>query len=111
MSRKWTSRKLWSTLIAVSLELAIFIYSVSVLHGFNNDQDKLISAYIQIYTTFMVGINATVLGFVGVSGVVQWKHGTESVAETISQTITSIDLKPRPREFEEHDEHGDDPVQ
>ena len=81
---RWTSRKLWSTLIAVGIEIAVFLFSVHILKGFQNGEDKLIAGFIQIYQTFMVGLNATVLGFVGVTGVVQWKHGTEGIAQNAS---------------------------
>lgn len=97
----WTSRKLWSTLIAFALLFGIFVYSVNVLRSFDNSEDNLIAAYVQIYQTIMVSIGAVVLGYVGVTGVIQWRHGTEGAAANVSQTIETIERTFAPKHYDD----------
>lgn len=92
LKRAWQSRKLWMTMfVMVSLSIAYW-QQVRYLYSFGAYQDPLagqmITAYVSLTRDFMVAFTAALLGYLSINGVVQWRHGTQSVVQQISEAVT-----------------------
>lgn len=87
------SKKLWMTIFGLSVLWLAYWKQVDYLYSFT--QPEQITAFVGITRDFMVAFTAAVMGFLGIEGIVSWKHGTESVvnqaASHISEKITKTE--------------------
>jgi hypothetical protein len=95
-----SSRKLWMTAFAMITLYLAYWRQVNYLYTFgtypSDIAQAMITAYIGITRDFMVAFTAVIASYLGIQGLVQWKHGTES---TISQAASFVKQK-----VEEHKE-------
>lgn len=90
---KFFSRKFWMTLFGMAVLWLAFWKQVDYLYSFGLYADplagQLITAYVSITRDFMLVFSAVILGYLGINGVVSWKHGSESIVQQVSEAITS----------------------
>ena len=92
----WTSRKLWMTFIGVGVILMTYWQQVNYLYSFTDPAQ--ITAFSQMTQNAMIAITAMVSAYLGINGLIQWKHNTsaeqilnsisEAKKEDITQTTT-----------------------
>lgn len=92
LRRVWGSRKLWMTAFVLCVLWAAYWKQVDYLYSFGTYADPLsgqmITAYVSITRDFMVAFTSALLGYLGINGVVQWRHGTQSVVQQVSEAVT-----------------------
>ncbi len=85
------SRKLWSTIFALSLLWLMFWKQIDYLFSFGTYPPEMASILIPAFTGLvrdvMVCFTAIIGAYLGIQGLVQWKHGTESVVSQATQFI------------------------
>jgi len=85
------SKKLWMTVFALIVLWIVYFAQINYLYSFANYPNEmaalLIPSFISLTKDFMLAFTAVVLGFVGVEGVVSWRHGTESVVNQATSFI------------------------
>ncbi len=84
--RLWLSRKLWMTGFVLTVLWLTYQREVKYLHSFT-DANQII-AFSALTRDFMVAFTAAALGYLGINGVVQWRHGSSS--EIIEKYIPGI---------------------
>lgn len=85
------SRKLWMTIFGLFVLWLTFWKQIDYLFSFGTYEPEmaglLIPAYTGLARDFMVAVTAIIGSYLGIQGLVQWRHGTESVVNQISETI------------------------
>lgn len=96
------SRKLWMTIFGLLVLWLTFWKQIDYLFSFAMYEPEmaglLIPAYTGLARDFMVAVTAVIGAFLGITGLVQWRHGTESIVNQISETINEhrkedVDIK------------------
>lgn len=86
------SKKLWMTVFGLAALWFAYWKEINYLYSFAEYPESiasiLIPAFIGLTRDFMVAFTAAVLGYLGIDGVVSWKHGTESILNEASSTIS-----------------------
>lgn len=86
------SKKFWMTVFGLAVLWLAYWREVNYLYSFAQYPQEmanlLIPAFIGLTRDFMVAFTAAVLGYLGIDGVVSWKHGTESILNQTASTIT-----------------------
>lgn len=95
----WSSRKLWMTLLGVGIVYSAYWHSLMYLQSVESDK---VEAFSHMYRDMMVSISAIVLGYLGINGVISWKHGPSVLSQ--AQEMMGVDTPPIP---EEEEEEGD----
>jgi hypothetical protein len=85
MRHKFFSRKFWMTVFAAATIYLVYNQSVGQLHDFNDPEH--ITAFTAINRDMMVAMSAIVLGYLGINGVVQWRHGTGAMIQQAAESI------------------------
>lgn len=89
------SRKLWATLLSLVLLWLMYWKQIDYLFAFAlYETDKasvLIPAFTGLTRDVMVCFTAIIGAYLGIQGLVQWKHGTESVINQISENINKTE--------------------
>lgn len=83
----FASRKFVMTVFGLSCLWVVYWRQVNYLYSFAGMSPEIVAAFVSITRDFMVAFTAAILAYLGVNGVVSWRHSTESV---LSQTIESI---------------------
>lgn len=81
-----TSRKFAMTMIAVSI--IAFMYFASVLLLFMLPGDPQVAALVSMYKDMIVAVASIVATLVGIQGLVDWKHNSNTTAANVSETVT-----------------------
>lgn len=81
-----SSRKFAMTMVAVSI--IAFMYFASVLLLFLLPGDPQVTALVSMYKDMIVAVASIVATLVGIQGLVDWKHNSDTKVENTSQTIT-----------------------
>lgn len=81
----WNSRKLWMTLLAIILNSTAYWMEVRYLYTFISPEH--ITAFVGITRDFHFTTTAVLLAYLGVQGVVDWKHGTTSAVSSAASFI------------------------
>jgi len=97
---KLFSRKLWMTLLSLALCSLTFWWQADYLYSFAEygrsmdglyepgTSQTLTTAFTSMVKDYMVLFGAIILAYLGVNGVIQWRHGTESVTQLASAAQT-----------------------
>lgn len=102
---KYFSRKLWMTIFALLVLCSIYWWQVDYLFAFIKmiptfvgdpatiqaqlvTLQAVVTAYSGLTRDVMVAVTAALGAYLGVSGLVQWKHGTGAMVEQIAETIS-----------------------
>lgn len=80
-----TSKKFAMTMVAVSI--IAFMYFASVLFLFFLPGDPFVSALVNMYKDMIVAVASIVATLVGIQGLVDWRHNTDSKVSSSSQFI------------------------
>lgn len=80
-----TSKKFAMTMIAISIIAFMYFSSVFILFLFPNDPH--VSALVSMYKDMIVAVASIAATLVGIQGLVDWKHTSNSSSSNISQTI------------------------
>lgn len=80
------SRKFAMTMVAVSI--IAFMYFASVMLLFLLPGDPHIAALVSMYKDMIVAVASIVATLVGIQGLVDWKHNSDTKVESRSETIT-----------------------
>lgn len=113
------SRKLWATIFSLILLWVMYWRQVEYLYSFATYPDQmagvLIPAFLALTRDVMVCFTAVIGAFLGIQGLVQWKHGTESVISHATEFIQekrdeNVNIKEERTEKVEYTEHVDDSV-
>jgi hypothetical protein len=84
----FASRKFLMTLFGLAALWLVYWKQVDYLYSFIGQSPEIVAAYVSITRDFMLAFTAAVLAYLGVNGVVAWKHNTESVLTQVAQGIT-----------------------
>lgn len=84
----FASRKFLMTLFGLAALWLVYWKQVDYLYSFIGQSPQIVAAYVSITRDFMLAFTAAVLAYLGVNGVVAWKHNTESVLSQVAQGIT-----------------------
>lgn len=80
-----TSKKFAMTMIAISIIAFMYFSSVFILFLFPNDPH--VSALVSMYKDMIVAVASIAATLVGIQGLVDWKHTSNSSSSNVSQTI------------------------
>jgi hypothetical protein len=80
------SRKFAMTMVAVSI--IAFMYFASVLLLFLLPSDPQVSALVNMYKDMIIAVASIVATLVGIQGLVDWRHNSDSRASIISESFT-----------------------
>lgn len=85
------SRKLWATLLSLGLLWFMYWKQIDYLYSFATYEETmasvLIPAFITLTRDVMVCFTAIIGAYLGIQGLVQWKHGTESVVSQATEFV------------------------
>jgi hypothetical protein len=76
------------TLFGLAALWLVYWKQVDYLYSFIGQAPEIVAAYVSITRDFMLAFTAAVLAYLGVNGVVAWKHNTDSVLSQVAQGIT-----------------------
>jgi hypothetical protein len=79
------SKKFAMTMVAVAI--IAFMYFTSVLFLFFLPGDPFVSALVNMYKDMIVAVASIVATLVGIQGLVDWKHNSDSKVSLSSETI------------------------
>lgn len=86
------SRKLWATVFSLGLLWFMYWKQIDYLYSFaeydNSMASILIPAFLSLTRDVMVCFTAILGSYLGIQGLVQWKHGTESVINQATSYIS-----------------------
>jgi len=89
---KFFSRKFWMTLFGLAVLWLAYWRQVNYLYSFAGYEQamaaQLIPAFVSLTRDFMVAFTGAVLAYLGVNGVVAWRHNTQSTVQQVTQAIT-----------------------
>lgn len=110
------SRKLWATVFSISLLWLMFWKQIDYLFAFSTYTPEmaaiLVPAFTGLVRDIMVCFTAIIGAFLGISGLVQWKHGTESIVNQAASFIKEkYEEKIDKTEKIEYTEHVDESAQ
>ena len=88
MLQLWGSRKLWMTVAAFTLNWIAYWQEIRYLHSFVMPEQ--IAAFSGITRDFHWVVAAGLMAYLGVTGAIEWKHGTTSI---ISQAASLVSQK------------------
>lgn len=80
------SRKFAMTMVAVSI--IAFMYFASVLLLFLLPGDPQVTALVNMYKDMIVAVASIVATLVGIQGLVDWKHNSDTKTTNTNETIT-----------------------
>lgn len=85
------SRKLWATLLSLGLLWLMYWKQIDYLFVFSAYQADIVAVLVPAFTGLtrdvMVCFTAIIGAYLGIQGLVQWKHGTESVISQATEFI------------------------
>jgi len=85
------SKKLWMTVFGLAVLWLAYWGQVAYLYSFAGYPQEmaaiLIPSFVSLTKDFMVAFTAVVLAFLGVDGVISWRHGTESVVNQATSFV------------------------
>lgn len=88
----FTSRKFLMTIFALVTLWCVYWGQVANLHGFSGYEStmagQLITAYTSITRDFMVAFTSAILGYLGINGIISWKHNTDNAINQVAQVAT-----------------------
>jgi len=79
------SKKLWMTVFGIVVMWIAYWKAVDYLFSFTLDSQ--ITAFSGITRDFMFSLATIIFAFLGIEGVVNWKHGTETIVNQASSFI------------------------
>jgi len=88
LSAAFLSRKFVMTVFGLLTLWLVYWQQVDYLYSFIGQPPEIVAAYVSITRDFMLAFTAAVLGYLGVNGVVSWRHNTESVLSQVASTHT-----------------------
>jgi len=89
LSAAFVSRKFLMTIFGLCALWLVYWKQVDYLYSFVGQGPEIVAAYVSITRDFMLAFTAAVLAYLGVNGVVAWKHNTESVLTQVAENVKS----------------------
>lgn len=89
LSAAFFSRKFLMTVFGLCSLWLVYWKQVDYLYSFSGMEPHIVAAYVSITRDFMVAFTAAVLAYLGVNGIVSWKHNTESALSQVAENIKS----------------------
>jgi hypothetical protein len=84
----FASRKFLMTVFGLAALWLVYWKQVDYLYSFIGQAPEIVAAYVSITRDFMLAFTAAVLAYLGVNGVVSWRHNTESALSQVAQSLT-----------------------